>query len=111
VKGYADWLLLQQPEDGSFPRRWKPGSNEPEEPSGTTSYAPVPLLVLMSDETGDPRYVQAADRSADFVWANWSRRGLFVGAASDNPDVIDKEAGMLSLEARRYWRCRDARTT
>ena len=53
LKTYADWLLLQQRPDGSFPRRWKAGSNEPEEPSGTTSYAPVPLLVLMSEETGE----------------------------------------------------------
>jgi hypothetical protein len=99
VKAYVDWLVQQQREDGSFPRRWKPASNEPAEPSGTTSYAPVPLLVLMSEETGDPRYVQAATRAAEFVWANWGNRGLFIGGASDNPNITDKEAGMLSLEA------------
>jgi hypothetical protein len=99
VKTYVDWLVQQQREDGSFPRRWKAGSNEPAEPSGTTSYAPVPLLVLMSDETGDPRYARAAVRAAEFVWASWGSRGLFVGGASDNPNITDKEAGMLSLEA------------
>ncbi len=99
VKTYVDWLLQQQREDGSFPRRWKAGSNEPEEPSGTTSYAPVPLLVLMSEETGEPRYAQAAARAAEFVWASWGSRGLFIGGASDNPNITDKEAGMLSLEA------------
>lgn len=99
VKTYVDWLVGQQREDGSFPRRWKAGSNEPEEPSGTTSYAPVPLLVLMSEETGDPRYAQAAARAAEFVWAASGRRGLFIGGASDNPNITDKEAGMLSLEA------------
>ena len=99
VKTYVDWLVQQQRDDGSFPRRWKAGSNEPEEPSGTTSYAPVPLLVLMSEETGDPRYAQAAARAAEFVWANWGNRGLFIGGASDNPNITDKEAGMLSLEA------------
>ena len=99
VKTYVDWLVKQQREDGSFPRRWKPGSDEAEEPSGTTSYAPVPLLVMMSEETGDPRYAQAASRAAEFVWANWGTRGLFIGGASDNPNITDKEAGMLSLEA------------
>ena len=99
VKAYVDWLVQQQRDDGSFPRRWKPGSNEVEEPSGTTSYAPVPLLVLMSEETGDPKYVQAATRAAEFVWASWGTRGLFIGGASDNPNITDKEAGMLSLEA------------
>ena len=38
VKTYVDWLIQQQREDGSFPRRWKAGSNEVAEPSGTTSY-------------------------------------------------------------------------
>ncbi len=69
------------------------------EPSGTTSYAPVPLLVMMTEETGDPGYQRAAVRAAEYVWASWGRRGLFVGGASDNPNITDKEAGMLSMEA------------
>jgi len=99
VKTYTDWLIQQQRGDGSFPRRWKPGSNEVAEPSGTTSYNPVPLLVIMSELTGDPKYEQAAIRAAEYVWSNWGERGLFVGGASDNPNVTDKEAGMLSMEA------------
>jgi hypothetical protein len=99
VKTYVDWLVLQQREDGSFPRRWKAGSNEVEEPAGTTSYCPVPLLVIMTEETGDPKYKQAAIRAAEYVWTNWGTRGLFVGGASDNPNITDKEAGMLSMEA------------
>jgi hypothetical protein len=99
VKSYLDWLILQQREDGSFPRRWKSGSSEVAEPSGTTSYAPVPLLVVMSEETGDPKYKQAAIRAADYIWTNYGSRGVFVGGASDNPNITDKEAGMLSMEA------------
>jgi hypothetical protein len=99
VKTSADWLLLQQRDDGSFPRRWKVGGREVAEATGTTSYAPVPLLVMMSEETGDPKYQQAAIRAAEYVWANWGTRGLFIGGASDNPNITDKEAGMLSLEA------------
>jgi hypothetical protein len=99
VKTYVDWLILQQREDGSFPRRWKPGSNEVAEQTGTTSYAPVPLLVIMSEETGDEKYKQSAIRAAEYVWTNWGIRGLFIGGASDNPNITDKEAGMLSMEA------------
>jgi len=99
VKTYVDWLLQQQRADGSFPRRWMPGSNDVAEPSGTTSYNPVPLLVIMSEETGDQKYKQAAIRAADYVWSNWGERGLFIGGASDNPNITDKEAGMLSMEA------------
>ena len=99
VKTYVDWLILQQREDGSFPRRWKPGSSEVAEPTGTTSYCPVPLLVMLTEETGDQKYKQSAIRAAEYVWANWGTRGLFVGGASDNPNITDKEAGMLSMEA------------
>ncbi len=99
IKQYVDWLLLQQREDGSFPRRWVEGSNEVAEPTGTTSYCPVPLLVMMTEETGDPKYQQAALRAAEFVWESWGKRGLFIGGASDNPNITDKEAGMLSMEA------------
>jgi hypothetical protein len=99
VKQYVDWLVLQQGEDGSFPRRWKRGSNEVAEASGTTSYNPVPLLALMSEETGDPKYRQSAIRAAEYVWSNWGTRGVFIGGAIDNPNITDKEAGMLSMEA------------
>jgi hypothetical protein len=99
VRTYADWLILQQREDGSFPRRWKPGSDEVEEPTGTASYCPVPMLVLMTEETGDSRYAQSAVRAAETIWENYGKRGFYVGGASDNPNITDKEAGMLSLEA------------
>jgi hypothetical protein len=99
VRTYVDWLLIQQREDGSFPRRWKSGSSEVAESTGTTSYCPVPLLVRMSEETGEARYGQAAVRAAEYVWRDWGARGLYVGGASDNPNITDKEAGMLSLEA------------
>ena len=99
VKTYVDWLIQQQREDGSFPRRWKPGSDEIAEPTGTTSYCPVPLLVIMTEETGDKKYQETAIRAAEYVWTNWGVRGFFVGGASDNPNITDKEAGMLSMEA------------
>jgi hypothetical protein len=99
VKRYVDWLIRQQRADGSFPRRWVAGSNEVAEPTGTTSYCPVPLLVLMTEETGDPKYQQAAIRAAEYIWTNFGSRGFFVGGASDNPNITDKEAGMLSMEA------------
>jgi hypothetical protein len=99
MKQYIDWLMKQQREDGSFPRRWEPGKNVVVEPTGTTSYCPVPLLIMMTEETGDPKYKEAAIRAADYIWTNWGQHGLFIGGASDNPNITDKEAGMLSMEA------------
>ncbi len=99
VKQYVDWLVLQQREDGSFPRRWRKGTDDVAEPTGTTSYCPVPLLVMMTEFTGESRYEKAAIRAAEYVWTQWGAHGLFIGGASDNPNITDKEAGMLSLEA------------
>ena len=99
VKQYADWLIQQQRDDGSFPRRWERGSSVAAETSGTSSYCPVPMLVLMSQETGDPKYQQSAIRAADYIWTNFGLHGFFVGGAIDNPNITDKEAGMLSMEA------------
>jgi len=99
VKSYVDWLILQQREDGSFPRRWKGGSSEVVEETGTTSYCPVPLLILMTEETGNNVYNDAAINAAEYVWTNYGSRGLYVGGTNDNPNITDKEAGMLSLEA------------
>lgn len=99
VKSYVDWLVLQQRDDGSFPRRWKGGTSEVIEETGTTSYCPVPLLILMTEETGDEKYKQAAIDAAEYVWENYGSRGLYIGGTNDNPNITDKEAGMLSLEA------------
>ena len=95
----ADWLLTQQREDGSFPRSWKNGTGEVNEESGTSSYDPVSLLVSLSQITGDQRYLDAAIRAGEYVWSNYGSHGVFVGGTTDNPNVVDKEAGMLSLEA------------
>jgi hypothetical protein len=53
----------------------------------------------MSEETGDAKYKASAIRAAEYVWANFGTRGLFVGGTIDNPNITDKEAGMLSMEA------------
>ena len=72
---FGDWMLTQQREDGSFPRSWHGGTGEVLEVSGTSSYNPVPMLVKLSQETGQKRYLDAAIRAADYVWQNYGSRG------------------------------------
>ena len=69
--------------------------------SGSGSYNSVPLLVIMSQENraDGKRYLDAAIKAAQFVWDNYGDRGYFQGGTLDQPNVIDKEAGMLALEA------------
>jgi hypothetical protein len=96
---FANWLLSQQSERGGFPRAWRTpvaeGRNEPSK----SSYNAIPLLVKMSKVTGRRTYLDAALRAAEFCWAEDHSMGHFVGGTLDNPDVVDKEAGTLSLEA------------
>ena len=96
---FADWLIKQQRPDGSFPRSWRDGTGEVNEESGTSTYNPVPLLVSLNQVTGDQRYLESAIRAADYVWSDFGSHGVFVGGATDNPNITDKEAGMLSMEA------------
>lgn len=98
AQSFADWLLTQQRADGGFPRSWKPVTGEVADASPQSSYNAVPFLLLLGDATGDAKYTAAAQRAGEFVWRA-SNSGRFVGGTIDNPDVIDKEAGTLSLEA------------
>lgn len=95
---FGDWLVPQQRVDGSFPRSWNAGSGTPREESGTSSCIPVPFLVKLTEETGDPKYLNCAIRAAEYTWETYGSKGIFIGGATDNPNVTDKEAGMLALE-------------
>jgi len=97
ARAYADWLITAQREDGSFPENFQGGTGKVLNASSDTTYAPVPLLVRMSEETGDRKYLDSASRAADYVWTNFGSRGVYQGATGN--DVADKESGMLSLEA------------
>jgi hypothetical protein len=99
VRTFADWLLPQQSIDGGFPRAWEPGTGKVVDPSPNSSYNAIPFLLLLSDLTGDRKYKEAAVRAGEFCWKNGQSEGIFVGGTIDNPDVVDKEAGTLSLEA------------
>lgn len=99
AKSFADWLLPQQSAEGGFPRAWEPVTGKVADSSPKSSYCAIPYLLLLTELTGDEKYKQAAIRAGEFCWSNGQYKGLFVGGTIDNPDVIDKEAGTLSLEA------------
>jgi len=99
AKSFTDWLLTQQREDGSFPVAWMDETGVVKEgTTGVTSYTSVPLLVKMSEETGDKKYFDSAVRAADYIWKNFGNKCMFLGATG-TPTVADKESGMLSIEA------------
>jgi hypothetical protein len=96
---FADWLLPQQRADGGLPRSWHLGTDEVASASPNSSFNAVPLLVHLSRITGEQKYLHAAVKAAEFCWNNGQSRGRFVGGTIDNPDVLDKEAATISLEA------------
>lgn len=97
VKAYCDWLVTKQRDDGSFPVTYQGGTGQPTGTLGSTTYAAVPALVRMTEETGDKKYLNSAIKAADYIWTNYGSKCVFCGATGG--DTCDKESGMLSLEA------------
>jgi hypothetical protein len=97
VKAYCDWLVTAQREDRSFPESFEGGTGRPTSTLGSTTYAAVPVLVRMTEETGDKKYLNSAIKAADYVWTNYGSKCVFCGATGG--DTCDKESGMLSMEA------------
>ena len=93
---YANFLLTVQREDGSFPSTYE-GGGKPTSNSGVTTYAAVPVLTRISEETKDKKYLDSAIKAGDYLWTNFGSKCIFLGATGG--DTADKESGMLSLEA------------
>ncbi len=96
ARDYADWLLTQQRSNGSFPMGWI--IDEVTDSAGSCTYAAVPFLVKMSEETGEKKYLESAIRAGDYVWSSTGSQCVYLGATGGST-VADKESGMLSLEA------------
>jgi hypothetical protein len=99
VTAYCDWLLTQQGQDGSFPGAWQGGTGQVIRDGKTTSYVPVPVLVRLSEVTGQKNYLDSATKAAEFIWANFGSKGVYLGATGTGNNIADKESGMLSMEA------------
>ncbi len=99
AKSFGDWLLPHQTAAGGIPRGWEMGTGKIVDSSLQSTYSVISYLLLLSELTGQPQYKNAAIRAGDFCWSIGQNKGLFVGGTLDNPNVIDKEAGTLSLEA------------
>ena len=99
VTAYCDWLLTQQGPDGSFPGAWQAGSSVVIRDGKTTTYVPVPVLVRLSEVTGQQKYLDSATKAAEFVWSNFGSKGVYLGATGTGNNIADKESGMLSMEA------------
>jgi hypothetical protein len=104
---FGEWLLKHGYGDGAFPRSWYPGTGEIYDESDANSYNVMAFLVKLGEVTGrevfwtaegvDP-FVSAAIKAGEFSWKNYHSKELYIGGTLDNNNILDKEAGTLSLE-------------
>ena len=104
---FGQWLLNQQKPDGSFPRSWYPGTDKIYDDNYQSSYNAMAFLTKLSEVTGgkvfwtahgDDPFLIAAKRAGEFCWHHYQANDQYVGGTIDNNNVLDKEAGTLSLE-------------
>ncbi len=96
-KKFCEFMVKNQPEDGNFGKWWSQ-NGELKDPSGTNSaYVIWPLLELYREE-GDERYLDSAEKCAEFLIDNFVEEDLYWGDALDS-DCIDKEGGHSILRS------------
>jgi hypothetical protein len=94
----VDKLLGYQASDGGFPRTWNHDGSVCNASTTNTAHI-IPLLVDLYTITKQPRYRDVALLAGQHVISNQVATYNFVGGTPDNPDVIDKEAGVKALSA------------
>jgi len=103
----ADFYADHQNEDGSYYKVYYSKTGEPGFPDGEaiedqTLSTPILIrfLARMYEFTGDTRYKTAALKAADYSYeVLYQDLGKYLGAATDNPNVIDKESAAYAMFA------------
>jgi hypothetical protein len=109
VTAYGDWLVGHQNPDGSFYRAYNPDGSVFRQRDGCNRSGfgdsklntthPVRFLVALYFATGEKRYLASALAAGEFAFRNIYLPGLYVGGTADNPNTLDKEAGVQALHA------------
>jgi hypothetical protein len=97
-RAFGGWLVRHQNADGSWCREYD-WSGVPVNSSPLNTADVIPFLAKLSVATGRPEYRSAALRAGDWCYRNVQEPFVYVGGTTDNPNVMDKEAGYLALAA------------
>ena len=97
-RGFGDWLVQYQNPDGSWYREYDWDSHPVNQGKQNTSHA-IRFLMDLSKATGEKKYRDAALRAGNYSYANIHQTFNYVGGTADNPNVMDKEAGFLAMDA------------
>jgi hypothetical protein len=96
--GFGDWLVQHQNIDGSWYREYKWDSTPANEGKQNTTH-PIRFMVDLSKATGNKKYLEAALKAGEYCWRTVHKTFSYVGGTADNPNVIDKEAGFIAMDA------------
>ena len=111
AQAYGDWLVKNQNPDGSWYRSYNPDGSvfvNGEKPGCSrngfglgkfNTSNPVRFLVTLYYATGDRKYLKTAQTAGDYMLRTTVDPFVYVGGIIDNPNVIDKLAGVLALRA------------
>ena len=114
ITACAEWLVKAQNSDGSWYRcynyqgtyykgtesdiTWNPG-NIAKSTSKNNSTMPVRFLGKMYEFTGEAKYLNAVKKAGNFIYNNLYTQHAYFGGTCDNPDCMDKEAGVYAMYA------------
>ena len=114
VKACAEWFVRTQNSDGSWYRcynyqgeyykgnesdiPWNPGDIT-RSTSKNNSTMPVRFLGKMYEFTNDSKYLNSIKKAGDFIYEKLYPKHAYFGGTCDNPDCMDKEAGVYAMYA------------
>ena len=103
---FADWLVANQNEDGSYYRAYNQNTGKvydtedgKQGTSKNNTTCPVRYLIRMYEQTGDTNYLNAAKKAGEFAYQEYYLGGKYYGGTPDGKNVVDKEAGVIALYA------------
>lgn len=99
ARSLGEWMLTRQRDDGSFARSFVAGSGEAFDDSPNSTFVVIEFLARLADATGENEFLDAAIAAGEFAFARRTEKGFFSGGTIDQPNVIDGEAGAVSMEA------------
>lgn len=97
-------LVAAQATNGSWSRQYAVpnvtgAAPVPIETSTTATVLPIRFLVAAANATGNVSWVASALAAGEYAWNQFGSRSLYVGAAIDNPDVLDKESALFAADS------------
>jgi len=97
ARNFGNFLAEHQNADGSWFGSWNFDGTPHDHFTNATTH-PLEFLIDLTQATGDRKYQQAALRAGEFCLKTVHQQYSYVGGTPDNPNVTDKEAGVLAMQ-------------